>query len=85
MGDYSKKVDNPYFGVAFSVDKSNMFKDSLAWHSRLDVATTDDRDFQVMLALTRARKWTRGSKAVVNAHVREIIKCFGDNPRKRPF
>jgi hypothetical protein len=84
MGTYNKII-TPFFGTPFVVDKTKMFSDSLSWHARLDVQTSDDRDFLVMQALTRARNWTRGNKTIVNDRIRDLRKCFGSDPRTRSF
>jgi hypothetical protein len=86
MGTYTnEKVGRiPPANTTFKVDISHMFRDSLRWHARLDVTTSDDRDYRVMLALTSARK-VGGKKRDSAELVKEIRRVFGADPRKRPF
>jgi hypothetical protein len=89
MGIYENVGRIPPANTTYRVDISQMFRDSLRWHARLDVSTSDGRDYQVMLALTSARKVATGrgtaKRAAGNALVEEIRRVFGADPRKRPF
>ena len=78
----------PFTKDAFAfLDRTRMLRDSLRFHARLDVQTSDDRDFIAMRALTHARKAEKDGrgKGATKDLVSSVRKTLGQDPRKRPF
>lgn len=57
--------------------QNDLLQNSLQWHAKKDVQTSDQRDALVMLALVRLAKDRKLQRA--------FMRVLGDDPKRRPF